>query len=69
MLLYKTTYQIDRDGGSELENVTVWGGSQTESSKQRTAAKDVAFKKPITATVDVPTNKAGLIAWLNLNAA
>ena len=56
MLLYKTT---TTDGVS-------FQGSQTEASKARSALKTQGFK-PETQTIEVPTNKAGLLEWLNAN--
>ena len=58
MLLYKT---ITTDGVS-------FQGSQTESSKARTALKALGLK-PTTQTVEVPTNKSGLLEWLNANVS
>lgn len=61
MLLYKTSTPGKKD------NVAfTWGGSQTEATKHRVAAKAMGFK-PETQTVEVPTNKAGLLEWLNAN--
>lgn len=68
MQLYKTTYQVESSDGATVSNVTKWGGSQTEATKHRVEGKGIAFKKPETQTVEVPTNKAGLLAWLNGNA-
>ena len=68
MQLYKTTYQVESSDGATVSNVTKWGGSQTEATKHRVEGKGVAFKKPETQTVEVPTNKAGLLDWLNANA-
>ena len=61
MLLYKTTY-ANEDGAT----ITSFQGSQTESSKARSAAKALKFK-PETQTIEVPTNKSGLLEWLNAN--
>ena len=68
MQLYKTTYQVDEsEDGTKFCNVVKWGGSQTEATKHRVEGKGKATEKPVTQTVDVPTNKAGLIEWLNTN--
>ena len=64
MLLYKTTF-ANEDGAV----VTSYQGSQTESSKARTAIKADGYGKPTTQTIEVPTNKTGLLEWLNANAA
>ncbi|MEI8169869.1 MAG: hypothetical protein WCG50_09345 [Rhodoferax sp.] len=63
MLLYKTTCT---DNFGKL--FTRYQGSQTESSKARTALKKDGYK-PETQTIEVPTNKSGLLEWLNANAA
>lgn len=68
MLLYKTTYQMDNPAErTQAVTVVSFQGSQTEASKARTEAKGVAHKKPETQTIEVPTNKAGLLEWLNAN--
>jgi len=68
MLLYKTTYQVDESqDGTKFKDVAKWGGSQTEATKHRVEAKGIAYKKPETQTIEVPTNKAGLLEWLNAN--
>lgn len=41
-------------------------GSQTEASKARAQLKRDGFKAE-SQTIEVPTNKAGLLAWLNEN--
>jgi len=70
MLLYKTTYSVDTsEDGTAFVNITKWAGSKTEATKHRVEGKSVAHKKPETQTVEVPTNKAGLLAWLNANVA
>lgn len=69
MLLYKTTYPIGNDDGSVETTITKWGGSQTEATKHRVEGKSkcAAYRKPETQTIEVPTNKAGLLEWLNAN--
>ena len=69
MLLYKTTYQMNNpEERTQTITVVSFQGSQTEASKARTEAKGVAIgKKPETQTIEVPTNKAGLLEWLNAN--
>lgn len=66
MLLYKTTYTDPKPEMDDLATVVIWGGSLTEASKARSGAKSRGFK-PETQTVEVPTNKAGLLEWLNAN--
>jgi len=67
MLLYKTTYPTNISDGSPTIIVTKWSGSQTEATKHRVEGRARAHLKPETQTVDVPTNKAGLLEWLNAN--
>lgn len=60
MKLYRTT---DRQGNIR------WSGSQAESSADRTRLKaeagETARDFATTETVEVPTSKADLLAWLN----
>lgn len=64
MKLYKTTY--NNDG---VINST-WTGSADAASKDRTALKSQhRGSKPTTETHDVPTDKTGLLGWLNKHAA
>ena len=63
MLLYKTTVP-----GKDGNHAFTWGGSQTEATKHRVAAKAMGFK-PETQTIEVPTNKSGLLEWLNANVS
>lgn len=58
MQIYKTTA-----GDSH----TSYQGSQTEAAKKRKELKPLYAVKPISQTIEVPTNKAGLLAWLNEN--
>ena len=62
MLIYKTTY-TNEDGAV----ITSFQGSQTESSKARSAIKKDGYGKPETATINIPTAKGPLIDWLNEN--
>lgn len=65
MLLYKTT-AVDTQVLTTRPDRVTWQGSQTESSKARTAAKADAWKAT-TQTVEVPTAKGPLLDWLNAN--
>lgn len=68
MLLYKTFItrtNPNENGGNPVESVS-WQGSQTESSKARSAAKKDGCKAE-SRTVEVPTAKGPLLAWLNEN--
>lgn len=62
MKLYKIT--------TEGRNQTVWAGSQTESAKARKELTEAGVKRSEIKTTeyDVPTNKDGLLKWLNENA-
>lgn len=62
MNLYKQTAVV-KDG----RIVTQWAGSQGDASKQRSAWTKEGVKRVdiTTEIVDVPTNKAGLIEFLN----
>jgi hypothetical protein len=69
MQIYKPTYQRDdSEDGTKFTNITVWGGSLTEASKARSAAKKLGAKAE-TQTINIPTAKGPLIDWLNENAA
>ena len=63
MNLYKTTYDDDAVPSSRAS----WAKSATDASKGRTSLKKAGMTKITTAEVEVPTNKAGLLEWLNLN--
>ncbi len=55
MRLYKTT------GGDQ----TKWDGSQADASKRRVELRREGLKPVETEEVEVPTNKAGLLEFLN----
>jgi hypothetical protein len=63
MLIYKTF--ATPAASSEASKVS-FQGSQTEASKARAQLKRDGFKAE-SQTIEVPTNKAGLLAWLNEN--
>jgi hypothetical protein len=62
MKLYKTSTPFD-----PTANQVSWQSSADTASKQRTAYKAEGVKKPISEAVEIPTNKEGLLAWLNEN--
>ena len=64
MLLYKTTATT---AFPDAICKVSFQGSQTEASKARTALKAEGCGKPTSQTIEVPTNKAGLLEWLNAN--
>lgn len=63
MQLYKTTATDKTTGAVAIS----FQGSQTESAKARVGAKARNCKAE-SQTIEVPTNKAGLLEWLNANA-
>ncbi len=79
MNLYKVT-SPEHNFGTEAEPdinkaITEWHGTQADARKARIAFevpfKDIKLaKRPRVEVeeVDVPTNKAGLLVWLNTNA-
>lgn len=64
MRLYKTTYLCDGDKGVTTQQ-GVYDGTLAEASKQRVALKKDGMRNIETKEVDVPTDKAGLMAYLN----
>lgn len=66
MKLYRTTYTDIDTTTDTWTTKTVWHGSADAASKNRTALKAAdKLSKPSTDTVEIPTNKEGLLAWLN----
>ena len=70
MNLYRTSVakDITADGLPDVRTYSIsWQGSQAEASAVRAAAvRDGAKRKDVeTEAVDVPTDKAGLLAFLN----
>lgn len=65
MKLYKVTAQSNRDDTPVSE--IVWVGSQADAAKARKSFIEQGFKraKLDTEEVDVPTNKEGLLNFLN----
>ncbi len=60
MEIFKTTAVIDDD------SFILWGASQTEAAKHRkTFKKDMPEAAITTTTVNIPTAKGPLVAWLN----
>lgn len=50
------------------KNVTKWSGTQADSKKDKKAMKDNGNLFIEIEEIDVPTDKAGLLKWLNENA-
>lgn len=63
-------YRITADDGDAKHVVTEYVGTQAEGVAQRKKLKEDGFaqKHITTEDVEVPTDKAGLIDWLNKNA-
>lgn len=66
MNLYKVTA---KKSGQELVEKK-WVGSQAEAASVRKQFVDEGYKRVEleTETVEIPTNKEGLLSWLNANA-
>jgi hypothetical protein len=65
MRLYKTT-GVNPETGS----VHRWDGTQADARARRQSMKaEDTFDKINTEEVDVPIDKAGLLAWLNANVS
>lgn len=60
MQIYRTT------ADTESHSLQSWQGSLSDASKARTAYKAQGYRST-SEPVEVPTNKAGLLAWLNEN--
>lgn len=63
MQLYKIIYA----NKPSTEPTVKWCGSQDDASKTRAGLRGAGFTVIDTKTVDVPTAKGALIAWLNEN--
>ena len=66
MQLYKTTATYKDDDGATISSV-MWSGTQADARGDKKSYKDLGSKDAVTTPVDVPTNKAGLLDWLNNN--
>lgn len=66
MRLYEVKYE-NKDG----DVVRQFAGSDSDASKLSTKLKSegTAVAKPVRKQIEVPTDKVGLIDWLNANAA
>jgi len=60
MKLYKITARNE---------ATTWAGSQTEAAKARKEFMELGYKRADldTQDIDIPTDKVGLLNWLNKN--
>lgn len=62
MQLYRTTYEDEGNGPRHT-----WQGTQADARAERKRLADEGKTDIVTKDVDVPTNKPGLLAWLNSN--
>lgn len=67
MKLYKTVGYAEQDRGDASNWIAAWDGTQADATACRKKMKADGLKDIETKDVDVPTNKAGLLAWLNEN--
>ena len=67
MLLYKITFQTKSAG--EITTLNRWVGSKADASKKRAKIRqrpDYINSSVSTKQIDVPTNKKGLLEYLNI---
>ncbi len=69
MKLHMVTYVIDDDTPAEV-TLRKFAGSESDASKMATALKKEhkLIGKPEREAIEIPTDKAGLLEWLNKNA-
>lgn len=67
MKLYRTYAVTAALNDDERTKVSKWDGTQADASARRKALKGMACTDVETKEVDVPTDKPGLLAWLNAN--
>jgi hypothetical protein len=67
MKLYRTQHHNPDANNSGLQLKYHWQGTQSDASACRRELKEKGFKEIETKDIDVPTDKAGLLAWLNAN--
>ena len=66
MKLYITTATYRDDDGSTIATV-MWSGTQADARGDKKSLKDLGSKDAAIKPVNVPTDKAGLLDWLNNN--
>jgi hypothetical protein len=64
MKLYKTEY-LDDGALENRQNRIVWDGTQTDAAKTRKRLKGEGMRDIETFDVEVPTDKKGLLEFLN----
>ena len=62
MNLYKITATHDSAG-----HLCAWEGTQLDAKATAKAMENAATTKPVITPTEVPTDKPGLLAWLNAN--
>lgn len=67
MRLYKTIGLAEEDRGDSSQWIAQWQGTQADAAAARKDFKARGLAKIETKEVDVPTDKAGLLTWLNAN--
>lgn len=69
MKLYKTTVTRPLANPGEPFKKVSWQGTQADAASARKKAMDDGAKRADVSTddIDVPTDKTGLLAWLNAN--
>ena len=65
MRLYLTSYIDDQPETGPSGQRSFYNGTQSDASKSRVALKKEGMRNIETKDVDVPTDKAGLMAYLN----
>lgn len=65
MRLYKTNY-IDDGADPGRQERASWAGTQADAGKDRKRLKAEGMRGIVTNEVDVPTDKAGLLAYLSM---
>ena len=63
MRLYKTDYRDDEI--TEPTDKKAWDGTLADASKRRVTLKKEGYRDIASKEIDVPTDKAGLLAFLN----
>lgn len=63
MRLYLTSYLDDQKNDTVLQGV--YHGTQSDASRSRVALKKDGMRNIETKDIDVPTDKAGLMGYLN----
>lgn len=69
MKVYKITALRSTASSDTPDSEIHWVGSQADAASKRKELTSSGFKRAEieTAEVDVPTDKAGLLSWLNAN--